>query len=205
MNYKSFIETFAEYLILFGEADEDSIKGASLKEINKLESNLNIKLPEIYKQFLIKMGKKAGRYGRGEYMFINSLEQIQTNANNLLEDDKSELFPLTNNFTFFMHEDYDFLFFPLNQGDNPPIYRYLDKNIYNDEIKTNFSYREKQYGLIRTQKFNKICYSENGGKQFDSFSDFLLNQLDRMLTRNKEEEYEEEYNEMIESFKLSNT
>jgi hypothetical protein len=202
MNYKLFIEKFTEYLINFDYADEVSIIGASLKEINKLEKKYNLKLPEIYIQFLLKMGKKAGGFCRGSDMFFPTLFDIQVYANEILEDDNSILFPLKNKFAFFNHSG-DFLFFPTDQGDNPPVYGYKPQIEYESFLKEFKKYQEENFGIQEAKKFHKFLYCENGGKLFESFSDYLIHQLDMILNSNKLREYKDEYKEMIESFKLS--
>ena len=87
-------------------------------------------LPESYLQFM--------RYaGNGIQFFIGSdykakeVAGFNEYAFELLEENGVESNLTDNDFVFFMHQGYQFYFFKLDEGDDPPIYFFCEG--YNDE------------------------------------------------------------------------
>jgi len=108
-------------------------------EVSSLEADLGISLPKTYKEFLLYMGKGSGAIFQGSDCFYRNLQRIQVWAKQLLaENNFAE--PLPNDaFVFFMHQGYQFSFFKLSNGDNPPIYSYCEGQQENYFIKTDES------------------------------------------------------------------
>lgn len=94
-------------------------------EVTNLEKQLEVSLPEIYKRILLKMGKGAGNFWVGEDCFYRHLPSIQEWAKDLLAENHFLSLP-HDAFVFFMHQGYQFSFFRLSEGDNPPIYSYSE-------------------------------------------------------------------------------
>ncbi|GCL43073.1 MAG: SMI1/KNR4 family protein [Dolichospermum sp.] len=95
-------------------------------EIIQLERQQGINLPSTYKDFLKIMGHGAGKFLRGSDCFYQHLSQIQEWAKQLLvENDFPQTLP-EDAFVFFMHQGYQFSFFRLSEGDNPPTYSYCE-------------------------------------------------------------------------------
>ncbi|MEH2196707.1 SMI1/KNR4 family protein [Nostoc sp.] len=95
-------------------------------EIIQFERQNGITLPSNYKDFLKMMGHGAGKFLRGSDCFYQHLPQIQKWAKELLvENDFPEALP-EDAFVFFMHQGYQFSFFRLSEGDNPPTYSYCE-------------------------------------------------------------------------------
>jgi hypothetical protein len=85
-----------------------------------------INLPRTYKDFLKIMGHGAGKFLRGSDCLYQHLPQIQEWAKQLLvENDFPQTLP-EDAFVFFMHQGYQFSFFRLSEGDNPPTYSYCE-------------------------------------------------------------------------------
>ncbi|MBD2515607.1 SMI1/KNR4 family protein [Nostoc sp. FACHB-973] len=121
-------------------------------EIIQFEQQQGITLPSIYKDFLKMMGHGAGKFLRGSDCFYQHLPQIQEWAKQLLvENDFPEALP-EDAFVFFMHQGYQFSFFRLSEGDNPPTYSYCEG-------------QEESYFV----------------KSHDTFSDFLAVEIDLYL------------------------
>ncbi|MBD2292537.1 SMI1/KNR4 family protein [Anabaena sphaerica FACHB-251] len=105
-------------------------------EIIQLERQKNISLPSTYKDFLKMMGHGAGKFLRGSDCFYQHLPQIQEWAKQLLlENDFPEALP-KDAFVFFMHQGYQFSFFRLSEGDNPPTYSYCEGQEEPDFVKS---------------------------------------------------------------------
>ncbi|MBL8196215.1 MAG: SMI1/KNR4 family protein [Blastocatellia bacterium] len=114
-------------LISSGIANSNSIKGCNINEINNLESILNIKLPTMYKSFLLVMGHRAGSFYVGTDMFYNSLFDIQKWARELLVEDGSPFILPCDTFILSMHQGYQFTYFRTDEeNDDPPVYYYME-------------------------------------------------------------------------------
>ncbi len=111
-------------------------KSCSLNEINELEKQLGLKLPQIYRSILLKMGHGAGDFWAGEDCFYNHLPLIQIWAKEILLEDNFSVSLPDDAFVFFMHQGYQFDFFRLSEGDNPPVYSYLEGQTEKEFIKT---------------------------------------------------------------------
>ena len=106
--------------------DENQRFPCSDLEIIQLERQQGMTLPSTYKDFMKMMGHGAGRFLRGSDCFYKHLPQIQEWAKQLLvENDFPEALP-EDAFVFFMHQGYQFSFFKLSDGDNPPTYSYCE-------------------------------------------------------------------------------
>lgn len=101
------------------------LKGCSEKEVKKIESYYNIKLPDTYIDFLMIMGKSAGKFMLGSSAFYNDIFSLKDEANDLLEE--NDMNPLSEDvFVFWVHQGYQFTFFDLKDGGNPPFYWYCE-------------------------------------------------------------------------------
>ena len=97
------------------------VEGCVIHEIVDLEKQLEIYLPESYKEFLLWMGKNPDVFLLGSEVEYSSLVKIQKWANDLLEE--KDLEPLSNNaFVFYMHQGYQFTYFLLNESEDPQVY-----------------------------------------------------------------------------------
>src|SRR5882672_9133994 len=99
------IKELESYLILKG----CHLIGCSSKEISNIESFFHVNLPEIYREFLLTMGKGAGTYMEGSSVFYNEIFDLREGGLSLLNDDGLDL--PDNAFIFWMHQGYQFAFF----------------------------------------------------------------------------------------------
>jgi hypothetical protein len=107
-------------------SNENDLSPCSDLEIIQLERQQGINLPSTYKDFLKMMGHGAGKFLRGLDCFYQHLPKIQEWAKQLLvENDFPQTLP-EDAFVFFMHQGYQFSFFRLSEGDNPPTYSYCE-------------------------------------------------------------------------------
>lgn len=104
----------------------DELVGCTYHEINELEKKLGFSLPEAYKEFLLWMGKSADRVLQGSDCFFKHLPYLQDWAVELLEDNHVPDTLPEDAFVFFMHQGYQFSFFRLSEGDDPPTYSYCE-------------------------------------------------------------------------------
>jgi hypothetical protein len=117
------------------------LRGCTTHEIAKIEIFFHVKLPLSYKNYLFSMGKGAGQFMQGSSVFYDEVFNLREGSNRLLIED--EFKPLPNDaFVFWMHQGYQFAFFYLDQGDNPPVYFYYEGVKYEDFQKKENSFTE---------------------------------------------------------------
>lgn len=133
IDFKSLVKE----LIDANVARPSEVNGCSEYDIRQLETDLGIRLPVRYCEFLKLMGYSAGRFFLGTDIFFQHLRSLQGGASRLLRDDGQQPLP-EQAFVFGMHQGYQFVFFLLNQGDDPPVSGYLEKKGFS-EISTSFS------------------------------------------------------------------
>ncbi|MBA2394072.1 MAG: SMI1/KNR4 family protein [Ktedonobacteraceae bacterium] len=112
--------------------DEHSV-GCNQKEIEEIELFMKSRLPQAYQEFLLWMGHSCGRFLQGSDCFYPILKDLQQYARELLSEDHYAGKLSEDAFIFFMHQGYYFLFFHLTEGDDPPIYSYLENTTQPDQ------------------------------------------------------------------------
>jgi hypothetical protein len=95
-------------------------------EVHALEQKCHCSLPRAYKEFLLTMGKGAGNFFVGSDLFYPDLDGMQEVAVEILTEVGFPQKLPEDAFVFFMHQGYLFNFFLTSDGDDPPIYRYLE-------------------------------------------------------------------------------
>lgn len=107
------------------------LHGCTVREVAKIEAFFSVTLPVYYRDFLFSMGKGAGKFMMGSSAFYSEIFDLREGSIELLSDDNFKSLP-DNTFVFWMHQGYQFAFFYLNEGDNPPVYYYLEGEHYED-------------------------------------------------------------------------
>lgn len=142
--------------------DEEPCKSfpCTEQEIYSLEADLSITLPKAYKEFLLWGGHEAGGLFEGSDCFLRHLLNIQEWAIDLLNENSFlEILP-KDAFVFYMHQGYEFMFFNLSEGDDPPIYIYNEQNNHSSFVKAYPKYSEFLLTFLEEQaKYLKIIYN----------------------------------------------
>ncbi len=94
------------------------------EEIRFLEQNLKCRFPEAYREFLLWMGHGTGAFLRGTDIFYEHILNIQEWAKDLLAENNFPKSLPEDAIVFMMHQGYQFMFFHISDGDNPPTYDY---------------------------------------------------------------------------------
>jgi hypothetical protein len=137
----------------------DEFLPCSEDEVNALEHHSGLSLPEAYKEFLLWMGHGAGRLLRGSDCFYEHLPHLREWAVELLEEDGFHK-PLPDDaFVFFMHQGYQFTFLRLSEGDDPPVYYYIESM---DQISFTISHRSFSEFLMSGIEDQTILEAEFG-------------------------------------------
>lgn len=109
----------------------EAFVGCTNDEIDSIlaQQKVNV-IPELYRWFLLLMGKQAGSLFGGSRNFYPELPDLKNEANDILEDCGWPFHLPENAFVFGTHQGYQFLFFVVeNQFDDPPVYWYLEQEI----------------------------------------------------------------------------
>ncbi len=199
--YKEFISTLIEKLIDLGYLKEKLV-GAEIKVINKIERNFKIKLPELYKEFLLQMDFNGAWEGLDYYFHLGISDKFYTQrvANEILKYDKSKYYPLKNKLVITIHDEYVFNFIPTNCGDNPPVYHYEQgqssskllnslKSLETEEIIEKRVKYEALYGIEISKMFFKDLYYLNGAIHYESFSEYLIALIYNKILRTNRYKY----------------
>lgn len=131
MDQKALVST----LIKKGICAAGEIGGCSPQEVWSLEQSVGMSLPAQYKEFLLAIGHGAGKFFRGTcILYRDDISDIQEYAAMLMqqeEDEENENGCCTlpdDAFVFSMHQGYEFNFFKVTDGDDPPVYQYVEGN-----------------------------------------------------------------------------
>lgn len=109
-------------------------------EIAVLEHWIKRPFPQAYREFLLWMGYWGGGLFVGSNCFYNDLRDIQEWARALLEEDRYPGELPEDAFVFFMHQGYQFYFFRFSEGEDPPIYYYLEDHEKPEQSTVNRTY-----------------------------------------------------------------
>jgi len=122
-----FGEQLATQLIRTGKASRSELIRCSGQEIQELEEACGMRVPEIYRSFLLRMGRGAGAFLSRDYFYYPSLLRLRADADELLTRDGAGFTLPADAFVFSMlSEGYQFLYFRVSEGDDPPVYRYVE-------------------------------------------------------------------------------
>lgn len=134
----------------------DTISGCSSEEIKQLEADLQVNLPGSYKEFLKAMGKSAGQFLNGSDVYYPDLEKLKESSKELLKDNGNPFKLRPQDFVFFNHQGYQFMYFDTTAGDDPPVLRYIEGQSGPEEVDKHFS-----NWLVRSVKDECELFEEN--------------------------------------------
>ncbi|MGH2412278.1 MAG: SMI1/KNR4 family protein [Microcystaceae cyanobacterium] len=136
------LEKIKERLIALKLASPNEIEGCTHQEVIELEQQLGVKLPSSYQEFLLLMGFGAGQFLRGSDCFSQHLLDLQEAASELLEENHFPQSLPDDSFVFLMHQGYQFSFFRLLEGEDPPTYSYCEGETLTSFIKSHSRFSE---------------------------------------------------------------
>lgn len=128
-----------QMLVEKGIAAPNDIHGCTEYEIRRLEEHYNTQLPQRYRDFLLAMGRGAGGFFVGIDCFYGILFVLRQWTDELLEENNVEFQLPDDVFIFSMHQGYVFNYFRVSEGDDPPVYRYIEGDVRPKRIATSFS------------------------------------------------------------------
>jgi hypothetical protein len=122
------IEKVAEILVRRGVVTENTINGCSAQEIKQVEAGVGQPLPLAYREFLAKMGRGAGDFYVGTHLFFPSMLGITEAARELVAEDEAGVVLPQGAIAFMMHQGYQFMFVRADEGEDPPVYYYMEQS-----------------------------------------------------------------------------
>ena len=137
-----YLDQVKNQLIELKLVKQDELLGCTRDDVIAIEQKLGISLPRAYQEFLLSMGDSAGQFLRGSDCFFKHLPQLQEWGVELLhENNFAESLP-EDAFIFFMHQGYQFSFFRVSEGADPPTYSYCEGTNQTSFIKSHDSFSE---------------------------------------------------------------
>lgn len=80
----------------------------------------------MYRNFLLEIGHRAGLLFQGTDIFLGSIKELTKEAKGLLEENQESFNLPEDAFVFSMHQGYEFNYFRFSEGNNPPVYQYIE-------------------------------------------------------------------------------
>ena len=122
------IARVAEILVRQGVATENTLRGCSATEIEEIQADVGRPLPLAYREFLAQMGLGAGDFYVGTDLFYPSLLGVTKAAHELVAEDEADIVLPEDAIVFMMHQGYQFMFVRADEGDDPPVYYYMERS-----------------------------------------------------------------------------
>jgi len=98
----------------------------SQSDIARLEEQYGVCLPEIYKSFLLGSHPNVEKALVGTDMDMRYLPELRDWAQDMLEESGSSFRLASTDFVFLMHQGYQFMYFPCDDSDDPPVFYYME-------------------------------------------------------------------------------
>jgi hypothetical protein len=124
--WSRYFDRFARRLVRARLAGRHEILGCTIEEVEQIQQAQHVELPPIYKEFLFRMGRGAGRLAQGTSYYYPELLDLKKFAFNLLSQSGSKYSLADNAFVFSMHQGYQFEFFHAGI-DDPAVYIYDER------------------------------------------------------------------------------
>ena len=122
-----------------GLASLTTLIGCTEAEIRQIEHQYAVQLPEMYRQFLLQMGKAAGSFLKGSDLFFPEVLGLRKQAEAILADSDTPFTLTKEDFVFLVHQGYEFLFFPTGASGDPPVWLYLEDETGPEKLFDHFS------------------------------------------------------------------
>lgn len=104
----------------------DAMMGCSEEEIREIEEACDVALPETYRSFLEHMGKGAGNFLLGCDCFYPKIRHQKEAAEDAIQLMDADFEFGDGDFVFMGLQGHSFWFFNTLNGDDPPVYHYME-------------------------------------------------------------------------------
>ncbi|ADB17234.1 hypothetical protein Psta_2565 [Pirellula staleyi DSM 6068] len=125
-NFKHRIDEIAAVLVDRGVVTRRDLVGCSPSEIEEIEKDVGVPLPDSYREFLARMGRDMGDFYRGTDITYRWLPGMTQAARELVQEDEADIELPADAIAFMMHQGYQFMFIRASEGSDPPVYYYME-------------------------------------------------------------------------------
>ena len=127
------VSQYLNKVVQLAESMSIKLTPCTPEQIERVKDFYKSSLPKAYLEFLQTMGQGTSPgFLTGHSCFIDELFELREWSEELLEETKFDK-PLPDDcFVFWMSQGYQFAFFKLNDGDDPPVYYYREHSGQND-------------------------------------------------------------------------
>jgi len=126
---KNWVENLAERFIETGIATPEKILGCTDEEVLEIEKFYNLKLPDAYKEYLLKFGKRSGDFLRECEIYYPHILENREAAETLL-DANTDYKLKQSDYVFIARYGCQFWFFQTeDRNPNPPVLRYTEDSL----------------------------------------------------------------------------
>lgn len=124
----TFVDKLKQEMIWWGIAAPDEIVGCTPYEVDSVVAAQRVNaLPELYIEFLLAMGRKAGNFLVGADFLYPKLLELKEYAYELLYEEGATFQLPDDTFIFLVHQGYQFFYFRTrDQAADPRIYYYIE-------------------------------------------------------------------------------
>lgn len=119
------IQRLKDSIIHRGIARREEIVGCDEREVSWLEEKLGASVPLAYKLFLLSMGKAAGGLMVGTDFFFGRISEHRQWFLEAVAECGDQVSLAEDSIVFMSHQGVVFMVFRSSEGDNPPVYRYV--------------------------------------------------------------------------------
>lgn len=115
-------------------------EGCSDKEIEEIMNSQGVtRLPHLYVQFMKLLGKKDAELFVGQDILYDEALELKHYLHEELEHHKTTWRLPDDAFVFWTGQGYSYLYFQVNDSDDPPVYQYLSGNEHSSLVCDTFS------------------------------------------------------------------
>ncbi|QIB74506.1 SMI1/KNR4 family protein [Halogeometricum borinquense] len=136
--YSDLGEEITAQILDTGLAADAEIKGCSAEEIDRIERECEVALPEAYRSYLQHIGKSAGDFLRGYTCHYPQIIQEQAKAERVVKRETTATELDRHRFVFAGSQGVTFFYFDVRKPD-PPVYVIADGHGEPDKVTDSFS------------------------------------------------------------------
>ncbi|WP_169788022.1 SMI1/KNR4 family protein [Caldimonas brevitalea] len=119
--------------------EESPVVGVSPSEIDALEKQAQLKLPGSYREFLAQCGRSAGLYAQDSDFFFPTIEVLNAELAEMLEEEGIDVEIPPNAFVFAAYQGYQYLYFICDGTVDPAVYLVTDGGAAPSKISPTFT------------------------------------------------------------------
>lgn len=128
-----------QLLVENGYGPKEEFRGCTDDEIQDIENECNVELPEAYISCMKKIGKYAGGFQRGTEFFYPSVKSQKRYAKNRVSEWNVDFEFESDDFVFCGLQGYSFWFFNTRLSEDPPVFHYMEGDEEATKVADSFS------------------------------------------------------------------